>query len=77
MDATEQIRRNLVLQMPAAAAAAFAAGEPTWDTEELGRDFEVLSFLAPFVVVRRRADDVRGTLQFAHHPRRYFAWRPD
>lgn len=47
-------------------------GEPRWDTTALQRDFEVLSFLAPFVVVRRRADGVKGTLRFNHSPRIYF-----
>lgn len=49
----------------------------TWNTEELQRDFEVLGFLAPFVVVERRSDFVRGTLQFKHSPRVYFGFRPD
>ena len=48
-----------------------------WDTTELQRDFEVLHFLAPFVVVKRRADGVRGTLEFTHRPRRYFDFQPE
>jgi hypothetical protein len=50
---------------------------PTWDTQALQRDYEVLGFAAPFVVVRRRADGVRGTLEFTHSPRVYFGWVPD
>lgn len=46
-----------------------------WNTDELQRDFEVLGFQAPFVVVRRRADGVRGALQFTHQPRVYFDFR--
>lgn len=34
----------------------------TWDTIQLQQDYEVLHFLAPFVVVIRKADGVRGTL---------------
>lgn len=49
----------------------------TWTTDELTRDFEVLGFMAPFVVVRRRADGARGTLTFRHSPRIYFDWSPD
>lgn len=49
----------------------------TWNTEELQRDFEVLGFIAPFVMVERRSDFVRGTLQFKHMPRVYFGFRPD
>lgn len=50
---------------------------PTWDTDALRRDFEVLGFAAPFVVVRRRADGVKGSLEFTHNPRVYFGWRED
>lgn len=48
-----------------------------WDTDELQRDFTVQSFLAPFVFVTRKADGVKGTLQFDHHPRRYYGWQED
>lgn len=51
--------------------------EPTWDTEGLRRDFEVLGFAAPFVVVRRRSDGVKGSLEFTHKPRVYFNWAAD
>ena len=44
----------------------------TWTTEELRTNFEVLSFLAPFVVVKRKVDGVKGTMQFNHSPRVYF-----
>ena len=48
-----------------------------WDTEALRRNFEVLGFSAPFVVVRRRSDGVKGILQFNHNPRVYFGWLAD
>jgi hypothetical protein len=47
----------------------------TWDTDALMRDFEVVGFLAPYVQVVRRADGVKGTLEFRHSPRVYFHWR--
>lgn len=50
--------------------------EPTWSTQELQDDFEVLGFQAPFVVVARRSDGRRGSLQFRHSPRIYFGWEP-
>ena len=46
-----------------------------WDGMELGRDFEVLGFVAPYVVARRRGDRRLGSLEFQHHPRFYFNWR--
>ena len=45
-----------------------------WTTDELRRDFEVVGFLAPYVVVVRKADGVKGTLEFTHNPRVYFNW---
>ncbi len=47
-----------------------------WDTVELRSDFDVLGFMAPLVVVRRRSDGIRGSLEFQHQPRYYFNWEP-
>ena len=52
-------------------------GVVLWDTEELQRDFEVLGFSAPFVVVRRKSDGQKGTMEFTHQPRWYYDFRPD
>lgn len=48
-----------------------------WDTDAMRAEFEVVGFSAPFVVVRRRADGVLGSLQFTHSPRVYFGWTPN
>jgi hypothetical protein len=48
-----------------------------WDTEDLRAEFEVLGFMAPFVVVRRRSDSQKGSLEFQHHPRFYFSFTED
>ena len=48
-----------------------------WDADQLRTEFEVLGFLAPFVVVRRKADGVKGSLEFTHSPRLYFNFVPD
>jgi len=45
------------------------------DTEQLRKDYEVLAFSAPFVIVRRKADGVRGMMEFTHSPRWYFDFR--
>ena len=47
-----------------------------WDTQELQQDFIVKSFLAPFILVKRKSDGVEGTLMFQHSPRYYFAFDP-
>lgn len=49
----------------------------TWNTQELQEDFEVIGFLAPFVVVKRKSDGVRGTLMFTHSPRLYSNWEAE
>lgn len=45
-----------------------------WNTEELQRDFKVIGFAAPFVVVERRSDGKAGSLEFTHDPRVYFGF---
>lgn len=51
--------------------------EKTWDTQELQEEFEVLGFMAPYVVVRRKSDGKKGSLQFDHYPRQYYGWLED
>lgn len=76
-DPSEKARAAILPLMPALADQYKKAGEETWTTEEFRRDFEAISFLAPFVSVRRRSDGVKGTLMFDHHPRVYFNWAED
>lgn len=45
--------------------------EQTWDTTQLQQDFTVIGFQAPYVVVVRKADGVKGSLEFTHAPRVY------
>ena len=45
-----------------------------WNTDELGHEFEVIGFAAPLVVVRRKSDGMKGSLEFQHRPRFYFNW---
>jgi hypothetical protein len=73
-DPTEQIRRDMIATNQPAQDERLDTGQ-RWTTEEMQRDFEVLGFSAPFVVVRRRSDGVRGSLEFTHSPRVYFGWR--
>lgn len=48
----------------------------TWSPGELAKDFETMSFSAPFVALKRRADGVMGVMEFTHSPRFYFGWTP-
>lgn len=45
-----------------------------WDTTELGSEFSVSGFAAPYVVVTRKSDGAQGTLLFSHSPRFYHSW---
>jgi hypothetical protein len=72
-DDTEAVRREMI-----------ATGQPqkdlaeagqTWTTDQLCEEFDVLSFMAPFVTVRRRSDGRLGSLEFTHRPRLYFGWK--
>src|SRR5687768_7365626 len=79
-DNTEALRRNRLGEINAEAGsreALEARYGQVWDTQQLSQDFEVLGFLAPYVVVRRRSDGLKGSLEFSHHPRLYFSWQPD
>lgn len=48
-----------------------------WTNRELLKEFAVESFLAPFVMVRRKSDGVQGTMEFTHSPRFYFNFVED
>lgn len=79
-DPTEDLRRTLVVQVnanPCERAALEAQHGQVWDAQELARDFVVVGFMAPYVVVRRKADGVVGSLLLQHHPRYYFDWTQD
>lgn len=78
-DNTEPIRRERLAEInaePGSRQALEAEYGQVWDTAELGRDFEVLGFMAPIVAVRRRIDGKKGSLEFQHSPRFYFNWQP-
>ena len=79
-DVTEPIRRQRLAEInaePGSRASLEAQYGQVWNTDELGRDFEVLGFMAPYVVVRRNGDGVKGSLEFQHSPRFYFNFVAD
>ena len=80
-DETEEIRRSRL----AAINSTVQTHDPTterqrleaqhvqvWDTAQLAEVFEVLGFMAPYIVVRRKSDGCKGSLEFQHMPRFYF-----
>ncbi len=79
-DPTESIRRERLAEIntePGSREALEAQYGQIWNTDELSRDYTVIGFMAPFVVVLRKADNVRGSLEFQHSPRLYFNFQPE
>lgn len=79
-DSTETIRRALVAEInhdPNGREALEAKHGQVWDTGEMTTDFSVSGFGAPFVVVTRNSDGVKGSLTFQHNPRFYFSFQPN
>ena len=79
----ESARRGFVAQNTAAVQSNDEASERTrlesmhgvgnvYNTDEVRTQFEVISFAAPFVCVRRKVDNMSGFLEFQHSPRLYF-----
>jgi len=74
-DPTESIRREMVKEINAVEGSREqleAKYGQVWDTKELQNDFSVEGFMAPFVSVKRKSDNAKGTLEFQHGPRLYF-----
>jgi hypothetical protein len=80
-DVTEVARRERLAEInaePGSREALEARYDQVWDTQQLTQDFEAIGFLAPLVVVRRKADGMKGSLKFQHGPPRlYFNFVPD
>lgn len=78
-DETEKIRREqmeLIISNPQPKEVIAQHFGKVWNTQELGHDFEVHGFMAPYVVVTRKADKQIGSLMFQPQPRYYFAFEP-
>lgn len=79
-DETEDYRRARQAELNAAAEARAeleAKHGQVWDRDQVEAEFEVLGFMAPFMVVRRKADGTKGSLEFQHAPRFYFNYVED
>ena len=79
-DPTENLRRERLAEInakPGSREALEAEHGKVWDTDQLRQEFDVLGFMAPFVVVRRKSDGAKGSLEFQHDPRFYFNFQPD
>lgn len=80
LDTTESIRRIRAAEInaePGSREALEAQHGQVWDTSELTNEFDVIGFAAPMVVVCRKSDGVKGSLEFQHQPRFYFNFVAD
>lgn len=79
LDETEPLRRERLAEInaqPGSREALKAEYGKVWTTTELSGDFEVIGFAAPLVVVRRKSDGTKGSLEFQHNPRFYVNFLP-
>ena len=77
IDETEDYRRARVAEInaePGSREALEAQHGQVWDTKEMSEEFSALGFAAPFIIVSRRDDGKKGTLEFQHSPRFYYGW---
>ena len=71
-DATESIRRQRVDEInfaPGSRESLEAKYGQVWTTDEMSAEFVPLGFMAPLIVVSRRSDGMKGSLEFQHSPR--------
>lgn len=76
----EMARRQRAIELnsnPGSGPQLEARHGQVWSHAELARDFEVIGFAAPYVVVRRKSDGTLGSVEFQHHPRFYFNFEGD
>ncbi len=80
-DETEDFRRRRLVEINSTVEADDPLTErkrlearygQIWDAAQLAEDFTVLGFMAPYVVVQRKSDARKGSLEFQHAPRFYF-----
>jgi hypothetical protein len=79
-DDTEETRKSLSTLLNSAQHDRAALEEKygqVWNTQEAMMDFDFKGFMAPFVVVVRKSDNLLGTLIFQAYPRFYFSFRGD
>ncbi len=79
-DQTETTRRQMVQEINSNSGSREYLEQQhgqVWDTSELQQEFSVLGFMAPFIIVQRKSDHVKGSLFFQHDPRLYYGFKKD
>jgi hypothetical protein len=80
MDETESFRRAEVARINSVEHTREeleAQYGQVWDTDQLCKDFDVQGFMTPYVVVRRKSDGKKGSLEFVHSPRFFYSFTAD
>lgn len=76
-DVTESVRRQMQADLNNNAGDRATLEQrygQVWDTTQLIQEFIIESFFAPLVIVTRKSDGKRGSLEFQHSPRFYFSF---
>jgi len=79
-DQTELLRRERLAELNQGDTTRAELEEQygqVWSTDEMTKDFDALGFMAPYIVVSRKSDGVRGSLEFRHSPRYYFNFQAE
>jgi hypothetical protein len=80
IDETETYRRQRMAELNQAAAARAVLEKQygkVWNSDEIRAEFEVIGFMAPFMVVKVKSSGKKGSLEFQHDPRFYFNFIED
>ena len=79
-DPTEAARRQRIAEINQGdtnRAELEAQYGTVWSSDQMTSEFVAIGFMAPFIVVRRKSDGVKGSLEFSHSPRFYFNFQPE
>ena len=77
VDETEDFRKEKVAEInanPGEREALEREHGEVLNTGEMSGKYEVLGFMAPYVAVKRKSDNQKGSLMFQDRPRYYFGF---
>lgn len=77
-DSIESVRREMVSKINGFVGSKEELEKKhgkVYDTHDLDELYEITGFMAPFIVVRRRSDNTKGTMIFQDQPRYYFSFK--
>ena len=79
-DPTEALRRERLVELNSGDTTRAELEQQygqVWSTDEMTTEYDAIGFMAPLIVVRRKSDGVRGSLEFRHSPRYYFNFQAE